>query len=35
MNEIKTIGRKFARYIVGKNQESFEAHLKESINSEV
>lgn len=34
MNEIKTIGRKFARYIVGKNQESFEAHLKESINSE-
>lgn len=32
MNDIKTIGKKFARYIVGKNQESFEDQLKEFIN---
>ena len=32
MNAIKSIGKKFARYIVGQNQESFEAQLKECIN---
>lgn len=33
MNDIKTIGAKFARFIVGLNQESFAASLKDFINS--